>query len=133
MVTLGADANTAVLLIAHGSRRATANDDLVELARQVAARQPFVHVQVAYLELAEPTICRGGQACVEHGAQRVLMLPYFLSAGVHVDSDLQNHRNELAAQFPDVAFVICPHLGLHPLMVDIVMSRLDEGARLSDH
>jgi sirohydrochlorin ferrochelatase len=54
------------------------------------------------------------------------MLPYFLSAGVHVDSDLQSHRNELATRYPDVEFVLCPHLGLHPLMVDIVMARLNE-------
>jgi sirohydrochlorin ferrochelatase len=55
------------------------------------------------------------------------MLPYFLSAGVHVASDLEAQRHQLALEFPHVNFVLCPHLGLHPLMVDIVLSRLQEG------
>ncbi|MBC8115801.1 MAG: CbiX/SirB N-terminal domain-containing protein [Candidatus Saccharimonas sp.] len=118
---------TAVLLIAHGSRRASANADLVQLADLVAERGRFEIVEVSYLELLEPTISTGGRTCVERGARRVLMLPYFLSAGVHVVTDLEEQRHQLAAQFPDVEFVLCPHLGLHPLMAEIVLARLREG------
>lgn len=121
------DSQTAVLLIAHGSRRASANDDLVQLAGLVVRRGPFPIVEVSYLELAEPTIAAGGRACVKRGACRVLLLPYFLSAGVHVVTDLEAHRLELATQFPEIEFVLCPHLGLHPLMAEIVLARLDEG------
>ncbi|MEK6262509.1 MAG: CbiX/SirB N-terminal domain-containing protein [Planctomycetota bacterium] len=118
---------TAVLLIAHGSRRASANADLVQLAGLVAERGRFEIVEVSYLELLEPTISTGGRTCVERGARRVLMLPYFLSAGVHVVTDLEEQRHQLATQFPDVEFVLCPHLGLHPLMAEIVLARLREG------
>ena len=121
---------TAVLLIAHGSRRASANEDLVQLAGLVAERGRFEIVEVSYLELLEPTISTGGRTCVERGARRVLMLPYFLSAGVHVVTDLEQQRQQLAAQFPDVEFVLCPHLGLHPLMAEIVLARLHEGNTL---
>ena len=120
-------ARTAVLLIAHGSRRPEANQDLVELAGLVSARGEYDLVEVSYLELTTPTILEGGRRCVEQGATRVLMLPYFLSAGVHVVTDLEEIRGQLAAEFPMVTFVLCPHLGLHPLMADIVLSRLREG------
>ena len=119
---------TAVLLIAHGSRRASANEDLVQLAGLVAERGRFEIVEVSYLELLEPTISTGGRTCVERGARRVLMLPYFLSAGVHVVNDLEEQQQKLTAQFADVEFVLCPHLGLHPLMAEIVLARLREGA-----
>lgn len=118
---------TAVLLIAHGSRRAEANQDLVQLAQLIRGRQEYDWVEVSYLELTTPTIQDGGRLCVQHGATRVLMLPYFLSAGVHVVSDLEENREQLAAEFPTVTFVLCPHLGLHPLMADIVLARLQEG------
>ena len=121
---------TAVLLIAHGSRRASANQDLVQLAGLVAERGRFEIVEVSYLELLEPTISTGGRTCVERGARRVLMLPYFLSAGVHVVTDLDEQRHQLAMQFPEVEFVLCPHLGLHPLMAEIVLARLREGDTL---
>ncbi len=121
------ESKTAVLLIAHGSRRASANDDLVQLAKLVAERGQFEIVEVSYLELAEPTIGGGGRTCIERGAHRILMLPYFLSAGVHVATDLEEHRQELAREFPQAEFVLCPHLGLHPLMAEIVLARLREG------
>lgn len=55
------------------------------------------------------------------------MLPYFLSAGMHVVSDLQHQRHQLATEFPQVEFVLCPPLGIHPLMAEIVLARLKEG------
>ena len=114
----------AVLLIAHGSRRAEANDDLVELARQVAARLPGTIVETAYLELARPTVPEGARRCVERGVRRVRLFPYFLSLGVHVADDLEALRRQLSRDDPGVEFVLCPPLGLHPQMVEIVMERL---------
>ena len=113
-----------VLLIAHGSRRAEANDDLVKLAELVSAKRLYSFVEVSYLEITSPTILEGGRTCVARGATKVLMLPYFLSAGVHVVMDLEEVRQKLTAEFSHVEFVLCPHLGLHPLMADIVLDRL---------
>lgn len=118
---------TAVLLIAHGSRRAAANADLQHLAGEVSRRGGYAIVETAFLELAEPDIPTGGRRCIARGARRVLLLPYFLSAGVHVSSDLEEHRQTLAGEFPAAEFILCPHLGLHPLMTQIVLDRLQEG------
>jgi sirohydrochlorin ferrochelatase len=117
---------TAVLLIAHGSRREEANRDLAEIARQLRDLRRFHCVEVSYLELAKPTIPEGCRTCVQSGAERVLMLPYFLSAGKHVRDDLQQYRAEQAALYPQVEFQLCPPLGLHPLMLQIVLDRLTE-------
>lgn len=117
---------TAVLLIAHGSRRKAANDDLVQLAEMVRARGVYDLVEIAYLEIAEPTIPAGGKACVAQGATRVLMAPFFLSAGSHVTEDLERYRSEMAAEHSGVRFELRPPLGLHPLLVDVVFARLGE-------
>ena len=91
---------TALLLIAHGSRRPEANADLDHLAGVLRARGEYAHVQPAYLELCEPGIVAGGELCVAAGARRVVLLPYFLSAGVHVVEDLTAARDELARRHP---------------------------------
>lgn len=122
---------TAVLLIAHGSRRAEANQDLVDLANRLRSRGEYDIIEPSYLELAEPSIPEGGRRCVEQGAQRVLMLPYFLSAGTHVLTDLERFRGELSAVHAGVVFQLCPPLGLHPRMMDIVLDRLREGAAVA--
>jgi sirohydrochlorin ferrochelatase len=122
-VTSDLAARTALLLIAHGSRRSEANDDLTFLATQVQARKRFAFVQTAYLELAEPTIAEGGRICVEQGAERVILLPYFLAPGVHARDDMIAARTALAERFPHVEFLLAEPLGRHPLLGDIVLER----------
>jgi sirohydrochlorin ferrochelatase len=119
--------SVAVLLIAHGSRRSAANEDLVLLADEIRHTGRYRIIEVSYLELAEPTIDQAGRRCVAAGATEVLMMPYFLSAGMHVVEDLQKHRRQLAEEFPSTQFQLCPPLGLHPLMAEIVLARLNEG------
>ncbi|MHC4878687.1 MAG: sirohydrochlorin chelatase [Planctomycetota bacterium] len=118
--------STAVLLMAHGSRRAEANQDLVEVAYKLRNTGEYPIIVPSYLELAEPSIPDGARRCVELGATEVRMLPYFLSAGSHVTRDLERFRAALATEFPGVHFRLCPPLGLHPLMLDIVRARLGE-------
>src|SRR5262245_878983 len=97
-------AGTAVLLIAHGSRRAEANGDLRQLADRLRQRFPDRVVETAYLELTEPTIPQAAANCVRQSATRVLMLPYFLSAGTHVTEDLRRYQTEFGAKWPNVRF-----------------------------
>ncbi|HEV8070539.1 MAG TPA: CbiX/SirB N-terminal domain-containing protein [Planctomycetaceae bacterium] len=117
---------SAALLIAHGSRRPEANRDLVDLAFAIRGRTHYPIVEVAYLEVVEPTIPQGARRCVEQGATRVSFLPYFLSAGAHVVEDLERIRADLALEFPAVRFVLCRPLSLHPLLIEIVVDRLKE-------
>jgi len=117
---------SAALLIAHGSRRPEANRDLVDLAFAVRGRTHYPIVEVAYLEVVEPTIPQGARRCVAQGATRVSLLPYFLSAGAHVVEDLERIRADLAIEFPAVRFVLCQPLSLHPLLIEIVVQRLKE-------
>jgi sirohydrochlorin ferrochelatase len=118
----------AVLLIAHGSRRAEANDDLVALARRIEAMGAYPVAVASFLELAEPSIEAGGAACVERGATRVLMVPYLLAAGVHLRRDLTASREALARRFPKVTFILGPSLGPHPLLDQLVLERARETA-----
>ncbi|HEX6985858.1 MAG TPA: CbiX/SirB N-terminal domain-containing protein [Planctomycetaceae bacterium] len=118
----------AALLIAHGSRRPEANADLVALAEAVRAAGRFAIVEIAYLELAEPDIPAGAARCVELGATEVRMLPYFLSTGRHVAEDLDGFRRDFATRYPGVTFTLCPPLGLHPKVVEVVLERLGETA-----
>jgi sirohydrochlorin ferrochelatase len=118
--------SSAILLIAHGSRRAAANADLVKLAEIVRTRCPQDIVEIAYLELAEPTIPQGAARCVERGATHVRMSPFFLSAGTHIAEDLTSFQTEFSAQFPNVQFQLCPPLGLHSLLVEALLERMNE-------
>ncbi|MAT16187.1 MAG: cobalamin biosynthesis protein CbiX [Planctomyces sp.] len=117
---------TAVLLIAHGSRRQEANADLIELATQLRNQGTYPIVQYAFLELAEPSIPQGAAACVEQGAVQVLMMPWFLSSGRHVADDLTEFCRQFSEEYPHASFHVCEPLGLHPAMLTIINDRLQE-------
>jgi sirohydrochlorin ferrochelatase len=83
----------------------------------------------SFLELAEPDIDGGAGRCVEQGAGRVVLVPYFLSAGVHVRRDLAAARDRLARRYPHVEFRLAEPLGRHPLLPEVVAQRAEEACR----
>jgi sirohydrochlorin ferrochelatase len=119
-------APTAVLLIAHGSRNRPANEELVALAERLEGMGNYPIVEPSFLELAEPDISTGGDRCVARGARRVLMVPYFLSTGMHLVRDLAQARDDLARRHPEVEFRLGPPLGPHPLLDQLVTRRIRE-------
>lgn len=79
-----------LVLVAHGSRRASSNEEVRQVAAQLAERAgaEYEMVLAAFLELAEPLIPAGVQCCLDNGMEEVVVLPYFLSAGRHVVEDI---------------------------------------------
>jgi sirohydrochlorin ferrochelatase len=114
---------SALLLIAHGSRQEEANADLYQLADGLRT-QGHAIVEASFLELAQPGIEEAGARCVRQGAEQVVLVPYFLSAGIHVRRDLAKARERLAGRFPEVEFRLAEPLGCHPLLLDVVTERV---------
>ena len=126
-----ASPRTALLLIAHGSREEEANADLYHLVEQLRSQTAYAIVEASFLELAEPDIQHGAERCVALGAERVVLLPYFLSAGVHVTRDLTRACRQLAAQYPRVDFRLAEPFGRHPLLLQVVTERARQAERQS--
>ena len=114
---------SALLLVAHGSRNANANEDLHYVAEELAKKGRYVTVEAAFLEIAKPTIEEGAEKCVRKGAESVVMVPYFLSAGIHARQDLQDFQKLLTANYPEVSFILGEPFGRHPLLLKIVEER----------
>jgi len=106
----------ALLIVAHGSRRATSNDEVRALTEQLRpqAEAEFAHVACAFLELADPLIPDGLEQCLQAGAEEVVLLPYFLSAGRHVAEDIPNIVAEFTTAHPELKVQIAPYLGTAP-------------------
>lgn len=124
-----AEPQKALLLMAHGSRRAEANADLEYVADQMRERGRYAIVVASFLELADPDIPTGGALCVEQGATEVTMLPYFLSPGRHVHDDMTAAQRLLTQRFPQVMFRLAEPLGRHPKLLDVVDERAREAER----
>jgi len=103
----------ALLLIAHGSRRQASNDEVRDLTRVLEQQtgNDYAIVECAFLELAEPSIPDGVSACVEKGALSVTVLPYFLSAGRHVVTDIPEELLKAQKLHPQINIKTAPYLG----------------------
>ena len=114
----------ALLLIAHGSRRQASNEEIRTLTERLADHRDheFSIVEYAFLEIAEPSIADGVTSCVAKGAKAVTVLPYFLSAGRHVATDIPEELQKSQIQHPNVKIKIAPYLGSAEEISNILVS-----------
>lgn len=120
----------ALLLVAHGSRRATSNEEVIEMSNKLKKHcdGEFEIVRPAFLELAEVLIPDGIKQCVNDGATSITVLPYFLNSGRHVIEDIPNIVNAEKESYPDVSIKISSHLGASEMMMDILISTANKSA-----
>jgi sirohydrochlorin ferrochelatase len=118
--------NTAILMMAHGSRISEANDAAREIAALVKKMTLFDIVEVSFREQHLPNIQQGVDACVAQGAQRILLVPYFLYMGAHVLEDLPEELAQAKERHPGIEMVLGKHLGVHNKLAEIVVERIAE-------
>ena len=101
-----------VILAGHGSRSPEANAALVALAHALEA-DVRVPVTAAFLEMAEPAIPAAMRAARDAGATRIVVVPYFLSPGMHVTRDLRAIASDARTAL-EIPIEIADFLGAHP-------------------
>lgn len=112
-----------LLIVAHGSRRQASNDEVRALAARLRAAKhaDIGEVQIAFLELAEPSIADSLASCVNLGAQEIVVFPYFLAAGTHVAADIPEEIAAFRERNPHVKISLTPHLGAAPTLTQAIL------------
>jgi sirohydrochlorin ferrochelatase len=114
----------ALLIMAHGSPRAAANQDILRVAEVVRQRRAFPFVQVAYLDCNEPDIAQGIDACVRAGATEITAVPYFLHSGKHFFRDIPAILDQAVARHSGVTIRMGDYVGHMPVMADVLRDRV---------
>ena len=117
---------TAILLMAHGSRIPEANSAVNEIAGMVKQFAGYDIVEVSFRENHSPNIQEGIDTCVAKGAERILLVPYFLYLGAHVLEDLPKELEEARQRHPNVEMAMGKHLGVHKRLAKLVIDRIEE-------
>ncbi len=117
---------TAILLMAHGSRIGEANNAAREVASMVQEMTGFEIVEVSFREMHEPNIQEGIDACVAKGAERILLMPYFLFMGAHVLHDLPEEIEQAQKRYPELEMEMGGHLGAHRKLAEVESERIGE-------
>lgn len=112
----------SLIVIAHGSRRASSNAEVQALTEQLARRTAdrFSHVSCAFLEFAEPSIPAAIDAAVRARSDEIVILPYFLAGGTHVKEHLPAIIAAKREQHSSVQIELKPYVGAAPAMLELL-------------
>nr|XP_027101823.1 sirohydrochlorin ferrochelatase, chloroplastic-like [Coffea arabica] len=113
-----------VIIVDHGSRRKESNLMLSEFVTMFKEKTKYPIVEPAHMELAEPSIKNAFSSCVQKGARRIVVSPFFLFPGRHWNQDIPSLTAEAAKEHLGVSYVVTAPLGLHELLVDILNDRI---------
>lgn len=115
-----------IVLFAHGSRVESANDAVRKTARSLAAQGGYLLVEAAFLELTEPGLVEAIDRLVEQGADRVVVVPYFLTLGTHMQRDLPVLLEAAVYKHPGLAVASTPPMDGHPALIQVLLDRAGE-------
>ena len=121
-------ADKALIIVAHGSRKASSNEEVKALGEKVRSLQDkhYAFVMTSFLEFAAPSLEESMLSCIDKGASEIVILPYFLASGNHVNRDIPEVVEKIEAAYPKVKIILKEHLGSSPgmvnLLIDMVLS-----------
>ncbi len=113
----------ALLIIDHGSKRAAANEMLFEMVALVKKERPDLIIHGAHMELEDPSIQMGIEACIRDGATEIIAHPFMLSPGRHAIEDIPDLVAQAIEKHPGVTARVTAPLGLDETLARLILKR----------
>jgi sirohydrochlorin ferrochelatase len=124
-------ASIGYVVFAHGSSIESANDAVRAAAAEMARRGRFEAVEAAFLEGGQPDLAGAVKLLAVCGLTRVVVIPYFLTLGLHLQRDLPHLLEQIRAAHPELEIRVTAPLDGHPAMVDALLARAREARKKS--
>ena len=118
--------NIGILLFAHGSPVDDANRGVHDLAAKIQAEGPFGYVRAAFLDSSQPDLAAAVGQAAAAGIERVIVIPYFLTVGLHLRRDLPRLIAAAQEMHPKLEIVVGQSLEGHPQMPTLILDRVWE-------
>jgi sirohydrochlorin cobaltochelatase len=117
--------HTMVVLVGRGSTDPDANAEVAKVARLLFEGRGLGGVEPAFISLASPGVPAALERCRRLGAERIVVLPYFLFGGVLPDR-IVAQSEDWAAGYPDVPVTVAGLIGDCDELAGIVAERYAE-------
>jgi len=112
-----------ILLVGHGSREQSGNDEIMAFATEWRKRRPDARIEVCFIEFADVTLDAGMDMAAKD-SQRVIVVPLILGAAGHVKMEIPHHIEHARERHPDVTFIMAAHLGAGTKVLKALKSEL---------
>jgi sirohydrochlorin cobaltochelatase len=118
-------ATTTVVLVGRGSTDPDANAEIAKVARLLYEGRGLAGVEPSFVSLADPGVPAALERCRRLGAARIVVLPYFLFAGVLPDR-IVAQAGAWAAAHREVPVRVAGLIGDCDQLADVVLERYAE-------
>ena len=116
---------TSLVLVGRGSRDASATAEMHRFAKLRGGTSAAGSIDVGFMAMAAPTVAEALIRAAERSARRIVVQPHLLFRGdllARLDREVAAARK----QFLDRQWLITPHLGPAPLLVDAIVERYQQ-------
>jgi sirohydrochlorin cobaltochelatase len=117
--------DTAVVLVGRGATDPDANSEIAKVARLLQEGRGVGTVETCFISLARPSVPEGLERARRLGYARVVVLPWFLFAGVLPDR-ITAQAQAWSAEHPDVDVRFAGLLGPTDALAAVVVERWTE-------
>lgn len=117
---------TGIIVFAHGSRVESANEAVRTVAADLARAGGLQHVQAAFLELGRPDLEGAVALLAARGADRIVIVPYFLTLGLHMERDLPRLVSDISSKYNGLQITVTPTLDGHPALIELLVDRVKQ-------
>jgi sirohydrochlorin ferrochelatase len=117
---------TGIIVFGHGSSVPSANEAVRVIAARAAAEGMWELYETAFLEAA-PLLDEAVGKLAAAGAEEILVLPYFLTLGIHLQRDLPKLVQRLSIEH-NLPIRVTEPLDGHPALSGILVDRASRSA-----
>ncbi len=115
-----------VILLGHGSIREQANTEVRAMWAMMQEQLPELDIRGSFVEVADPTLEQTIAQAVCDGATHIVIVPMFLTRGNHLSNGIPRILDGVRQQYPNIQIDLTQHLGVDPLLAEIIKNRLRE-------
>jgi sirohydrochlorin cobaltochelatase len=102
---------TAILLFAHGARDPSWAEPFRRIVARVRQKQSGVRVELAFLELMQPTLASAVAGLAAEGIGHITVVPLFLAQGGHLKEDLPRLLDDIRGHYPSLRIDVTQAIG----------------------
>lgn len=119
---------TGLIVLVHGSRgERRQGERLGEILARLKARLGSQAIaEAASLQFNHPNLPEAMASLASQGARRVVVMPYFLWEGTHLNEDIPEALAEMRLTYPNIDIRLANTLGVDDRIIDIVLERMKE-------
>jgi sirohydrochlorin ferrochelatase len=113
-----------VLVIGHGSKDPNAKMSIKYVVDELS--RTYRNVDYCFLEIEEPNIEQGIEACKKRDPKVLVVVFYFLHEGAHVKTDINADLRPALENYKLEKVLITQHIGTDQKMIDLIIERAKE-------